>query len=168
MACSGITLPLLPVTVAVRSEAWVLAGWLLGSWIRIPLQGMDVFPRLSVLCCPVYVEALRRADHSLITHPRSPTICLNSSRNLLYVRRPRSFKDCTATGKKWFKHSEKAPHHPYKCRSKYLCYCTIIEELYSIPRLTKMHMKFRNKWHAEFCSWKQVVAYIEYRIVTDL
>jgi hypothetical protein len=22
-----------PVTVAVRSEAWVLAGWLLGSWV---------------------------------------------------------------------------------------------------------------------------------------
>jgi hypothetical protein len=29
-----------------------------------PAQGMDVCPRLSVLCCPVYVEALRRADHS--------------------------------------------------------------------------------------------------------
>jgi hypothetical protein len=29
-----------------------------------PAQGMDVYPRLSVLCCPVYVEALRRADHS--------------------------------------------------------------------------------------------------------
>jgi hypothetical protein len=27
-----------PVTVAVRSEAWVLAGWLLGSWVRIPLK----------------------------------------------------------------------------------------------------------------------------------
>jgi hypothetical protein len=29
-----------------------------------PAQGMDVCPRLSVLCCPVYTEALRRADHS--------------------------------------------------------------------------------------------------------
>jgi hypothetical protein len=29
-----------------------------------PAQGMDVCPRLSVLCCPVYVQALRRADHS--------------------------------------------------------------------------------------------------------
>jgi hypothetical protein len=28
----------LPVTVAVRSEAWVLAGWLLGSWVRIPIK----------------------------------------------------------------------------------------------------------------------------------
>jgi hypothetical protein len=54
----------LPVTVAVRSEAWVLAGWLLGSWVQIPAQGMNVCPRLSVLCCPVQVEALRRADHS--------------------------------------------------------------------------------------------------------
>jgi hypothetical protein len=52
----------MPVTVAVRSEAWVLAGWLLGSWV--PAQGMDVCPRLSVLCCPVEVEAMRRADHS--------------------------------------------------------------------------------------------------------
>jgi hypothetical protein len=29
-----------------------------------PVQGMAVCPRLSVLCCPVKVEALRRADHS--------------------------------------------------------------------------------------------------------
>jgi hypothetical protein len=28
----------LSVTVAVRSEAWVLVGWLLGSWVRIPLK----------------------------------------------------------------------------------------------------------------------------------
>jgi hypothetical protein len=27
-----------------------------------PASGMDVCPRLSVLCCPVSVEALRRAD----------------------------------------------------------------------------------------------------------
>jgi len=26
-------------------------------------RGMDVCPRFSVLWCPVYVEALRRADH---------------------------------------------------------------------------------------------------------
>jgi hypothetical protein len=30
---------------------------------------MDVCPRVSVLCCPVSVEALRRADPP----PRSPT-----------------------------------------------------------------------------------------------
>jgi hypothetical protein len=29
-----------------------------------PAQGMYVCPRLSVLCCPVQVEASRRADHS--------------------------------------------------------------------------------------------------------
>jgi hypothetical protein len=29
-----------------------------------PAQGMGVFLHLSVLCCPVQVEALRRADHS--------------------------------------------------------------------------------------------------------
>jgi hypothetical protein len=27
-----------------------------------PTRGMDVCPRFSVLCCPVSVEALRRAD----------------------------------------------------------------------------------------------------------
>jgi hypothetical protein len=38
-----------------------LAAGIVGS---NPAQGMDVCPRLSVLCCPVLVEALRRADHS--------------------------------------------------------------------------------------------------------
>jgi hypothetical protein len=42
-----------PVTVAVRSEAWVLAGWLLGSWVQIPLKAWMFVPCLSVLCCPV-------------------------------------------------------------------------------------------------------------------
>jgi hypothetical protein len=50
--------------VAVRSEAWVLAGWLLGSWVRISLKAWMFIPCLSVFCCPVKVEALRRADHS--------------------------------------------------------------------------------------------------------
>jgi hypothetical protein len=57
---------------------------------------MDVCPRLSVLCCPVYVEALRRADHS----SKESYHVFNSSRNLLYVRWPRFFKDCRVTGKK--------------------------------------------------------------------
>jgi hypothetical protein len=83
---------LLPITVAVRSEAWVLAGWLLGSWVRIPLKSW-MFVR--VFLCSY------RPCNGLITRPRSPTICLNSSRNLLYVRRPRSFKDCRAMEKKW-------------------------------------------------------------------
>jgi hypothetical protein len=40
-----------PVTVAVRSEAWVLAGWLLGSWVLIPLKAW-MFIRVF-LCCVV-------------------------------------------------------------------------------------------------------------------
>jgi hypothetical protein len=40
---------ILPVTVAVRSEAWVLAGWLLGSWVRIPLKAWMFVPCLSAL-----------------------------------------------------------------------------------------------------------------------
>jgi hypothetical protein len=40
-----------PVTVAVWSEAWVLAGWLLGSWVRIPLK-VWMFVRVF-LCCVV-------------------------------------------------------------------------------------------------------------------
>jgi hypothetical protein len=43
----------LPVTVAVLSEAWVLAGWLLGSWLRIPLKAwmfVLVFLCRVVLC----------------------------------------------------------------------------------------------------------------------
>jgi hypothetical protein len=44
-----------------------------------PAQGMDVCP----LC-------RQRPCDGLITRPRSPNICLNSSRNLLYVRQPGS------------------------------------------------------------------------------
>jgi hypothetical protein len=51
-----------PVTVTVRSETWVLAGWLLESCVRIPLKAW-IFIRFF-LCCPVSVEDLRRADHS--------------------------------------------------------------------------------------------------------
>jgi hypothetical protein len=77
---------MVPVTVAVRSEAWVLAGWLLGSWVRIPLKAW-MFVRVF-LCCVVLCRW--RPCDGLITRPRSPTICQNSSRNLLYVRRPGS------------------------------------------------------------------------------
>jgi hypothetical protein len=41
----------LPVTVTVQSEAWVLAGWLLGSWVRMPLKAW-MFVRVF-LCCVV-------------------------------------------------------------------------------------------------------------------
>jgi hypothetical protein len=47
---SGMPIPE-PVTVAMRSEAWVLAGWLLGSWVRIPLKAW-MFVRV-LLCCVV-------------------------------------------------------------------------------------------------------------------
>jgi hypothetical protein len=49
----------MPVTVAVGLGR--LVAGIVGS---NPAQGMDVYPRLSVLCCSVYVDALRRADHS--------------------------------------------------------------------------------------------------------
>jgi hypothetical protein len=42
-----------PVAVAVWSEAWVLGGWLLGSWVRIPLKAwmfVRVFLCYVVLC----------------------------------------------------------------------------------------------------------------------
>jgi hypothetical protein len=39
----------MPVTLAVRSEAWVLAGWLLGSWVRILLKAWMFIPCLSVV-----------------------------------------------------------------------------------------------------------------------
>jgi hypothetical protein len=96
----------MPVTVAVRSRAWVLAGWLLGSWVRIPLKAW-MFVRVF-LCCVVLCR--QRPCDGLITRPRSPTICLNSSRNLLYARRPRSFKECRATGKKSNKIISYDPH----------------------------------------------------------
>jgi hypothetical protein len=86
----------MPVTVAMLSEAWILAGWLLGSWVRIPLKAWML---VRVFLCCVVLCRLRPCD-GLITRPRSPTVCLNYSRNLLYVRRPRSFKDCRATGEK--------------------------------------------------------------------
>jgi hypothetical protein len=41
------------VTVAVRSEAWVLAGWLLGSWVRIPLRTW-MFIRVFLRCVVLY------------------------------------------------------------------------------------------------------------------
>jgi hypothetical protein len=78
----------------VRSETWALAGWLLGSRVRIPLKAW-MFVRVF-LCCVVLCR--QRPCDRLITCPRSPTICLNSSRTLLYVRRPRSFVDYRTTG----------------------------------------------------------------------
>jgi Flp pilus assembly protein TadB len=51
-----------PVTVAVRSEAWVLAAWLLRSWVRIPLWAWMFV--LVLLCCVVLcvIRAIRQTD----------------------------------------------------------------------------------------------------------
>jgi hypothetical protein len=53
----------MPVSVAERSKACTVYD---RSNIGIaglnPAWSMDVCPRVSVLCCPVSVEALRRAD----------------------------------------------------------------------------------------------------------
>jgi hypothetical protein len=54
MGCSAIgwmEFESVPVTVVVRSEAWVLAGWLLGSWVRVPLKAW-MFVRVF-LCCVI-------------------------------------------------------------------------------------------------------------------
>jgi hypothetical protein len=45
----------------LRRGPRALVHWIADS---NPAQGMDVCPRLSTLCCPVWVEALRRADYS--------------------------------------------------------------------------------------------------------
>jgi hypothetical protein len=56
--CSG-----LPVSIAERSNACTVYDHLnIGIAGSNPTWGMDVCPRVSVLCCPVSVEALRRAD----------------------------------------------------------------------------------------------------------
>jgi hypothetical protein len=39
------------LSVAVQSGAWVLAVWILGSWVHIPFKA-----------CPVWAEALQQVD----------------------------------------------------------------------------------------------------------
>jgi hypothetical protein len=52
-----------PVSIADRSKAGTVYDSLnIGIAVSNPARGMDVSPRVSVLCCPVSVEALRRAD----------------------------------------------------------------------------------------------------------
>jgi hypothetical protein len=48
-----------PVPAAALCTAWILATGVVGF---NPTQGMHVCPCLSLLCGPVSVEALRRAD----------------------------------------------------------------------------------------------------------
>jgi hypothetical protein len=53
----------LPVWMAERSKSsTVYDRSNIGITGSNPARGMDVCPRVSVLCCPVSVEALRRAD----------------------------------------------------------------------------------------------------------
>jgi hypothetical protein len=85
----------LPVTVAVRSEAWVLTGWLLGSWVRIPLKAwmfVRVFLCWKLSCVGIGLATGWSLVQGVLSYVK------NRSRNLLYVRRPGSFKDCRATG----------------------------------------------------------------------
>lgn len=44
------------ITVAVRSEEWLLAAPTMGSWVR----SMGVCPRIFVLCCTLEIQGLRR------------------------------------------------------------------------------------------------------------
>jgi hypothetical protein len=61
-----------------------------------PAQGMDVCPRLSVLCYPVWVEALRRADHS----SKEPYHMSKQLKEPPIGEAARVQKDCRATEKK--------------------------------------------------------------------
>jgi hypothetical protein len=74
-------------------------SWPVGCWDR-GFESRSRHGCLSTSFCVVLSCVSKGPCDGLITLPRSPTICLNSSRILLYVRRPRSFKDCRATGKK--------------------------------------------------------------------
>jgi hypothetical protein len=54
---------LMPVSIAERSKACTVYDRLnIGIGGSNPASGMDVCPRVSVLCCPVSVEALRQTD----------------------------------------------------------------------------------------------------------
>jgi hypothetical protein len=53
----------LPVSITERSKAGTVYDRLnIGIAVSNPTWGMDVCPCVSVLCCPVSVDALRRAD----------------------------------------------------------------------------------------------------------
>jgi hypothetical protein len=84
-----------PVTEAARPGGWALTSQTVGSWVWIPPK---IWMFVRVFLCCVFLCRYRPCD-GLITRPRSPTIFLNSLRNLPYARRPRSFKNCTATEK---------------------------------------------------------------------
>jgi hypothetical protein len=75
-------------------------SWPVGCWNR-GVESRSRHGCLSASFC-VVLSCVGRGlatGWSLVQGVR-PTICLNTSRNLLYVRRPRSFKDSRATGGK--------------------------------------------------------------------
>jgi hypothetical protein len=98
-------------TFVLRAVQWDLQ-WTKWYWDRFFSESFGLRLPISLHRCSTSIHILQTKLYiytriyynfrdGLITRPRSPTICLNSSRNLLYVRRPRSFKDCRATwGKK--------------------------------------------------------------------
>jgi hypothetical protein len=56
-------MPVPPVSIAERSKACTVYDRLnIEIAVSNAARGMDVCPRVSVLCCSVSVEALRRAD----------------------------------------------------------------------------------------------------------
>jgi hypothetical protein len=66
----------LPVSMAERSKASTVFGRSnIGIAGSNPSSGMDVCPRVSVLCCPVSVEALRRADPPSKESYQNVSIC---------------------------------------------------------------------------------------------
>jgi hypothetical protein len=74
----------------LRRRSWPVCCWDRG------FESRSRHGCLSASFCAVLSCVGKRPCDGLITRP----LCLNSSRNLLYVRRPRSFKDCRATEKK--------------------------------------------------------------------
>lgn len=59
------------ITLTAQSRSWVLAAWLLGSRVRIPLKSWMFYP--VCLCCDVRYR--QRTCEGLITHAESPSKC---------------------------------------------------------------------------------------------
>jgi hypothetical protein len=69
-----------PVSMAERSkESTVYDRSNIGIAGSNHASGMDVCPRVSVLCCPVSVEALRRADPPSKESYQNVSICRSRS-----------------------------------------------------------------------------------------
>jgi hypothetical protein len=77
---------------AVRSKAWIMDTGVVGSNLA---RGIDVWPRFSMLCCPVLLEALPRANPS---SKESYQLSKNTVLKPPVRRRPRFCKTCGTTG----------------------------------------------------------------------